>query len=100
MPDLRQVRLALFTLGNFDFGQRRMLGVVEDCVLPYMQHDREAVRKTAAAAAVQLLQRRLTLWQQHSSIPMVRSFALSICYKIPRWMDSTPRTSMWSTLES
>jgi hypothetical protein len=80
MPDLRQVRLALFTLGSFDFGHRRMLGIVETCVLPYMQHERESVRKVAAVAAVQLLQRRLTFWQQHpNNIPAVR-LAINPCY--------------------
>eukprot|EP00884_Botryococcus_braunii_P019426 jgi/Botrbrau1/6167/Bobra.0344s0008.1 len=70
--ELQQLKLALHTMGSFDFGQRRMLTIVDHCVLPYMDFEQPGVRKAAALASVQLLQRRLLFWsQQPGGVPAV-----------------------------
>ena len=53
-----EVRLALHTLGSFDFRGRPLLGLARRCVAPHLEDADPEARRAAALAAVQLLRRR------------------------------------------
>lgn len=53
------IRIALLTLGTFDFGQCNLLEFVRDHVITYLDDSDVSIRKSAAAAAAQVLQRHV-----------------------------------------
>lgn len=53
------IRIALLTLGTFDFGQCNLLEFVRDHVMTYLDDGDVSIRKSAAAAAAQVLQRHV-----------------------------------------
>lgn len=64
------IRIALLTLGTFDFGQCNLLEFVRDNVMTYLDDADVSIRKSAAAAAAQVLQRhvaRQTQLQERAS---------------------------------
>ncbi|KAK9806315.1 hypothetical protein WJX72_010074 [[Myrmecia] bisecta] len=54
------VRLALATLGSFDFGLHSLLEFVRDHILNYLDDNDVSIRRAAALAAAQVLQRHVT----------------------------------------
>ena len=78
------IRIALLTLGTFDFGQCKLLEFVRDHVMTYLDDPDVSIRKSAAAAAAQVLQRhvaRQTQLQERASVrgPFVPVTSVSSC---------------------
>ena len=62
-------RLALQTLGSFDFGSMRLLDFVRDHVTPFLDDPDVSVRRAAAAAAAKVLHRAASILPgSHGSI--------------------------------
>ena len=53
------IRVALLTLGTFDFGQYNLLEFVRDHVMTYLDDPDVSIRRSSAAAAAQVLQRHV-----------------------------------------
>ena len=54
-------RLALETLGSFQFGPQSLLPFVKEHILIYLDHNEYTIRKAAALAACQVLHRHVAL---------------------------------------
>ena len=58
------IRVALLTLGTFDFGQYNLLEFVRDHVMIYLDDPDVSIRRSSAAAAAQVLQRHVAKHSQ------------------------------------
>ena len=58
------IRVALLTLGTFDFGQFNLLEFVRDHVMTYLDDPDVSIRRSSAAAAAQVLQRHVAKQSQ------------------------------------
>ena len=58
------IRVALLTLGTFDFGQFNLLEFVRDHVMTYLDDPDVSIRRSSAAAAAQVLQRHVAKYSQ------------------------------------
>ncbi len=58
------IRVALLTLGTFDFGQYNLLEFVRDHVMTYLDDPDVSIRRSSAAAAAQVLQRHVAKHSQ------------------------------------
>ena len=58
------IRVALLTLGTFDFGQFNLLEFVRDHVMTYLDDPDVSIRRSSAAAAAQVLQRHVAKHSQ------------------------------------
>jgi len=58
------IRVALLTLGTFDFGQYNLLEFVRDHVMTYLDDPAVSIRRSSAAAAAQVLQRHVAKHSQ------------------------------------
>jgi FKBP12-rapamycin complex-associated protein len=96
-------RLALQTLGSFDFGSTRLLEFVRDHVTPYLDDASVTVRRAAAAAAVAVLHRTAEPppGSRASAHPQVCLCSVSEIFELPcqRWAglagSNKPPPPMW-----
>ena len=69
------IRVALLTLGTFDFGEYNLLEFVRDHVMSYLDDPDVSIRRSSAAAAAQVLQRHVAKHAQlQNTVPLLGQY--------------------------
>ena len=77
-------RLALQTLGSFDFGSMRLLDFVRDHVTLFLDDPDVSVRRAAAAASAKVLHRAASIPPgSHGSISQNQVHSMSLLHEVP-----------------